>query len=312
MARENSTGNGPVSRVLFLFVDGIGVAEASAHNPFSLAATPCLDSLLGGPLVEGTATFVREDAVFLHLDASLGVPGLPQSATGQTALFAGANGAAVLGRHVTAFPGATLQALIREGSLFLMAERAGVSWTFANVRTESYFEALASRRLRRSVTAWAVEAAGGAYRDEDDLLAGRAVSWDIVRDRIELRSEAATITAFEAGLHLTSICEESELVVYETFLTDFAGHRRFGLDPRDVVERVDELLAGVIESRPTGLTVVLTSDHGNLEDLSTKGHTMSPVPLLVVGPGAPRFAQARGLLDVYAGVLDCLGIAAAD
>ena len=225
--------------------------------------------------------------------------------------FAGANGAAALGRHVTAFPGKTLQALVREGSLFLKAEQAGLSWVFANVRTKRYFEALASRRLRRSVTAWAVEAAGGAYQDEEDLLAGRAVSWDIVRDRIDLESNASPISATLAGRHLGALCEEFELVVYETFLTDFAGHRRFGLDPAEVVERVDGLVRGVLESRPDDVTVVLTSDHGNLEDLSTKGHTLAPVPLLVWGPGAACFGEARDLLDVYAGVLRCLGIPAA-
>ncbi|MEM9405701.1 MAG: metalloenzyme [Acidobacteriota bacterium] len=308
MAQENSTALPARGRVLFVFVDGIGVAEASAHNPFSLASTPAFEELLGGRLVASTPIFAERDHVYRHLDARLGVPGLPQSATGQTALFAGANGAAALGRHVTAFPGATLQALIREGSLFLRAQEGGLRWVFANVRTKFYFEALAERRLRRSVTAWAVEAAGGAYRDERDLLAGRAVSWDIVRDRIDLESDAPPITASEAGRHLGRLCEDSDLVVYETFLTDFAGHRRFGLDPVEVVERVDGLLAGVIESLPGDITLVLTSDHGNLEDLSTKGHTAAPVPLLARGPGAAHFSEAEGLLDVYPGVLRCLGL----
>ncbi len=49
--------------VLFVFVDGLGIGPPGPHNPFS--------ALEEGPPFR-----------FLAADASLGVPGLPQSATG--------------------------------------------------------------------------------------------------------------------------------------------------------------------------------------------------------------------------------------
>ena len=46
--------------------------------------------------------------------------------------------------------------------------------------------------------------------------------------------------------------------------------------------------------------VVLTSDHGNLEDLRHRSHTDAPVPTVACGPGAAMFATATSLLDVAA------------
>ena len=52
------------------------------------------------------------------ISADLGVKGVPQSATGQTALFTGLNAAEVIGRHSQGFPGPTLRKLIRQQNLF--------------------------------------------------------------------------------------------------------------------------------------------------------------------------------------------------
>ncbi|MDO9170716.1 MAG: hypothetical protein Q7W29_02680, partial [bacterium] len=43
--------------------------------------------------------------------------------------------------------------------------------------------------------------------------------------------------------------------------------------------------------------VLLTSDHGNLEDLSTRSHTRNPVPLLAWGPGAATLLARCTRLD---------------
>jgi len=45
--------------------------------------------------------------------------------------------------------------------------------------------------------------------------------------------------------------------------------------------------------------VILTSDHGNLEDLSVKTHTRNPVPTLLWGLGAADAAsRIRNLCDI--------------
>jgi bisphosphoglycerate-independent phosphoglycerate mutase (AlkP superfamily) len=53
---------------------------------------------------------------------------------------------------------------------------------------------------------------------------------------------------------------------------------------------------------------VLTSDHGNLEDVSTRRHTLSPVPLLLVGNARARekFSGVKDLTGVIPAILDVL------
>ena len=55
------------------------------------------------------------------------------------------------------------------------------------------------------------------------------------------------------------------------------------------------LLAGALDQLAPETTLVVTSDHGNTEDLSTRIHTRNPVPLLAVGPAAHAFAAVRSL-----------------
>ena len=77
--------------MMFLFVDGVGLGSLDpATNPFVRARTPTLRALLGGPLA-GPESVESAMATLVPLDARLGVSGLPQSATGQTALLTGEN-----------------------------------------------------------------------------------------------------------------------------------------------------------------------------------------------------------------------------
>lgn len=294
-------------RLLFVFVDGVGLAPETETNPLAASATLALTSLLGGPLTSERVG-EAEDRLLVSLDARLGVDGLPQSATGQTTLLTGVNGAELMERHVTAFPGPRLQALLGEKSLFLEARRAGLRATFANAYTAGYLEALERGARRRSATTVAVQAAGLPFRTVEDLLRGEAVSWDVTRDLFGSRTgeSLAPIEARRAGSHLAGIAASHHLTLYETFVTDLAGHSRWGVSPEDALSRLDGLLAGLLESLDPGITLLLTSDHGNLEDATTRGHTLNPVPLLVCGPLAPAFRGLESLVEVTPTVLASL------
>jgi 2,3-bisphosphoglycerate-independent phosphoglycerate mutase len=314
----------PAGPVLLLFVDGVGLAAATATNPLARAPMPTLHRLLGGPLTnerlvpaEGSggpsARLARslpgDLAVLLSgLDAGLGVAGLPQSATGQTALLTGENAPALLGRHATAFPGPQLRDLLLRRSLLLRGRAAGLRVTFANAFSPRYFAAVASGRRRHGAFTLATLAAGVALRDRDALEVGRAVTWDLSGD---LASELAgeplpTRSPQAAGAVLAALLADHDLVVFETFLPDLVGHRRLGISAEETLARLDALLLGLLEALPPGASVVLTSDHGNLEDETHKVHTANPVPLLVVGPAAAGFATATSLLDVTPGILGWL------
>ena len=88
-------------KVLFLFLDGIGLGENNPEiNPFAQADMPYLESLLDGKrLIKSTAPFESELISLLSIDPNLGVKGLPQSATGQAVLLTGITIPAELNYH---------------------------------------------------------------------------------------------------------------------------------------------------------------------------------------------------------------------
>jgi len=292
--------------LLFIFVDGVGLAQAGPRNPLTAAPGAGLGRLIQGSLVEGAVP--RSGVLLRALDATLGVAGLPQSATGQTALLTGVNAAARLGRHVTAFPGARLQRILQRSSVIRRLSQAGLRCTFANAFHLDPYER--SERGRLSATTRAMMAAELPFRRLPDLESGRAVTWDVCRDRW-LRGSSGGLSPIvpeEAGRHLASIVSSHDFTLYETFMTDLAGHRRFDWIAREALRRLDGLLAGLLEALPTAATVLLTSDHGNLEDAESTLHTRNPVPLLVWGRDREAFAGAGAISDVAPAILEALGV----
>src|SRR6185503_15765345 len=93
------------------------------------------------------------------VDASLGVPGLPQSATGQTAILTGENGPAIMGHHLSGFPGPTLRRVLFERSLLKRIRERGRSATFLNAFRPEYFTMPHAQR-RLSATSLATLASG--------------------------------------------------------------------------------------------------------------------------------------------------------
>ena len=296
------------ARLLLVFVDGVGLAPAGPANPLAAAPTPTMWRLLGGPLVAERVGGAAAGAMLAALDATLGVDGLPQSATGQTALFTGVNAAAAVGRHVSAFPGPQLRRLFQRHGLLGRLASAGHPVTFANAYSRSFLRALESGEARRSVTTCLMQSSGLEFRAEAELEIGRAVSWDITRELFVARTGAAVagVRATEAGQHLAAIAAGHRFTLFETFLTDLAGHHRLDITPAEAMARVDGLLAGLTAAASDDLTLLLTSDHGNIEDSSSGLHTRNPVPLLAVGPAADRFAGARSILEVAPEVVACL------
>jgi 2,3-bisphosphoglycerate-independent phosphoglycerate mutase len=73
-----------------------------------------------------------------------------------------------------------------------------------------------------------------------------------------------------------------------------------------VLARIDAFLGAILAHRSPETTLVLSSDHGNLEDTTTKAHTTNPVPLLAVGPAAGHFRDAKAITDVASKILSLL------
>lgn len=293
--------------VLFVFLDGVGLAPAGEHNPLSRVPMPHLQRLLGGPLVlERAVGRCGEELVLCALDACLGVPGLPQSATGQTALFTGVNAAALVGDHLSAYPTAALREVIAEHSLLKRAAEAGNRVLLANAHSERFWEMIRQGKRRLGASTLTAMAAGVTIPTLEDLAAGQAVLWDLTHEIAVgyLQYDLPALPAAEAGARLVRLAAGYDLVLFESFLTDLAGHGR--IEPEWVLTRLDDFLGGVLAHRPPEMTVVVCSDHGNLEDSSAKPHTRNPVPLLAYGPGAAQFEAATDLTDVAPAILGLL------
>ncbi|MGP1373796.1 MAG: alkaline phosphatase family protein [Almyronema sp.] len=286
-------------RFIFLFLDGVGLGSAQPQNPLAAPeAMPWLTALLGQPLIN-EVELSQPRRLCKAIDACLGVPGLPQSATGQTALYTGLNAAQFLGRHLTAFPGGSLRQLIETNGLFKQVKQLGGTVAHANLYSPAYFEAIAQRRLRYSVGTLLSLTAEVPFRLQPDYEQGAAIFWDITGELAHHRGiTAPPITAGEAGRRLARLADQYQLSLFECYLTDFVGHAQAWLPALEVLQRVDTFLASLIQTISAEVTLIVSSDHGNLEDLSTRSHTRNPVPLLVIGPLAAAFGDVQAITEI--------------
>lgn len=303
-------------RVLFLFWDGVGLGEVGPQNPLATLRLPAIERLAGGQRWTAGADAVRQpDHVFVPVDATLGVDGLPQSGTGQAALFTGEDAVRLHGRHFGPYPPTAVRPVVAQRSVFARLVAAGVSpgrLAFANAYPDRFFRAVEARG-RWTVTTLAAHAAGVRLRGAADLAAGRALPADLTGEtwRRLLDPEHEPTDEAEAARRLASLLDRHAFVLSEYFLTDKAGHSRDADRARDVLQSLDRFVGALLARLdPARDLLVLSSDHGNLENLSVKTHTRNPVPLVALGPGAGRFAGARSILDVtpsVAGVLTGAG-----
>ncbi|MBA4602164.1 hypothetical protein H2C83_07515 [Thermoactinomyces sp. AMNI-1] len=271
--------------VVLLFVDGVGLGEVADYNPWVTQPTPHIRRLLGGmPLVKDAVGRHDSHLCLLKTDPSLGVEGTPQSATGQAAIFTGKNAPKLMGRHISGLPFRKMCKWIQADNIYLQFERMGWKATFANAYTREYFERPATKRGWVSVTTATIQSSREPLRFFPELLAGKAVYHDITRLTLKKKGMDLTeVTSEEAASHLWSIAEDYDLVVYEFFLSDLAGHKQAPWLVQYVTHHYDRFLGELVRLKKPSDTIVLVSDHGNSEDLRVKTHTKNPVPTLVVG-----------------------------
>lgn len=297
--------------VIFVFLDGFGLGRADESNPFHVFPAQFMHGLLGTRLERGL-DIRRPHLLARGIDAGLGVPGVPQSATGQTALFTGVNAPALVGEHVAAYPNGMLQKIIAEHSILKQAVERGHRATFANAYSMEYWQLVAERRLRHSASTLTNMAAGLPFRDFEDLRQGKALYWDITHSTFRLRFGRSTAKRYpyrhprEAGRLLATLAHEYDLVLFESFLPDAVGHRRLPHTYRWTVYMLDNFLEGLITALRPNDTLVLSSDHGNFEDMGTQLHTENPVPLMVVGPAALQFDAVERITEITPAILATL------
>jgi len=273
--------------LLMLFLDGVGIGKRDSWiNPFFAANLPTLKTLLGSQLPSLRNRFVSTPlATLVPLDATLGVSGLPQSGTGQTALFTGVNAAKLIGRHFGPYPHSALRPVIEEKNIFQRLLKAGRRPYFANAFPQRFFDYMNGHQARRSVTTLSCMLSGVPLCRYDELRKGMAISADITNAAWPGLGypDIKPIEPHEAGRRLAHLTTQYDFVLFEYWITDKTGHSSNLEEAIEVLERFDAMLGGILDNLDKRSTVLITSDHGNIEDMSTKTHTRNPVPLIVTG-----------------------------
>jgi hypothetical protein len=295
----------PVSTsVLLIFIDGVGIGTRGEHNP--------LDGLHSEvfSIFRGEQPQLPFGGVLAETDARLGVEGLPQSATGQTTILTGVNGAQLIGRHLNGYPSPRLKQALAEHSIYKKLMARGRSVTFANAYTRNYIE---NPPRFLSATTVAAQSAGLRLRMLEDLQEGRAVSHDFTnRFLIERGLDVKEREPEEAGRDLALLAARHDFTLYEHFITDRIGHERNRELAWTLTQRHIPLLTrfvrAVLEAADLDRqTVVITSDHGNIEDASTRTHTLNPVATLAFGAARNRITErVRSLTDITPAIIEAL------
>lgn len=283
-------------KLLMLFLDGVGIGQDDPGvNPFLRARLPVLRSLFDGDVPTLRRPYISNGAASLvPLDATLGVEGLPQSGTGQTALFTGVNAPQLIGKHFGPYPYSTLRPIIHEKNIFRLLMNDGLSVYFANAYPQRFFDYFRERKTRLTVTTLSCHYAELPLRTFEDLQSGRAVSADITNagwPRMGYTIEP--VQPEEAGRRLARLTREFDFVLFEYWRTDKAGHSENMAEAIETLELFDAMLYGVLELlRAEDTLLFITSDHGNIEDMSTKVHTRNPVPAILYGRHHHTVAEA--------------------
>ena len=278
-------------KVIFLFIDGVGLREPASDNPVNPEVCPTLCRLI--------------ERHSVPIDACLAVEGLPQSATGQATMFTGVNAPVFMGRHCEGFPGPSLRKKIEEYNLFLALKERGRRVKFADAYLVDSPDELVLRRFKSVTTVMALTMPE-TISTIGDLLDDQALMQDLTRETIQDRyPDIPIITPEDAANHLFDIARAYDFTLYEFFQTDVAGHSMDYARACSVLRTYDQFLAVLVRyTDAAGITLLMTSDHGNIEAITERGHTRNPVPFIAFGPGEADFrARVKSLVDVTPAIL---------
>ncbi len=279
-------------KIVFLFIDGVGLRPPAVDNPVNPEVCPTLCRLI--------------ERHSRPIDACLGVGGLPQSATGQATMFTGVNCPKAMGRHCEGFPGPSLRRIIEDNNLFLQLKRMGRSIRFADAYLVDTPDELADRRYKSVTTVMALTVPE-SITTTDDLMDDRALMQDLTRETIQDRyPDIRVIPPQRAADHLFSIAREYDFTLYEFFQTDVSGHSMDYSRACAVLRTYDRFLASLVRfTEAAGMTLVMTADHGNIESMNDRGHTRNPVPFIVFGPREKTIRdRVESLADVSPAIVE--------
>ena len=288
--------------VILLFIDGVGIGVNDPEfNPCAYSETGVFNSdpsALGGFKV--------------GLDANLDTDGLPQSATGQTAIYTGVNTARLIGRHLFGFPNNPLRKLLKTDSMFVKLTKQGRSCKFLNAFRPVFFTTPdIFDNMYMSATTEMNRAAELSFNSIHDIRQGRALYHDYSNRVLkDLYFDVPELTGTDSAEIILNVSKDFDLVLYEYFETDRAGHDKNLKQAIAEIQKLEALISGIIERIVINDTILLVvSDHGNIEDLRTKSHTRNPAFCAIWNNGdAQTLSSLKSITDVSGYIMQTLQV----
>ncbi len=304
--------NSRKKKLFYFFIDGLGIGRNSSDNPVS---DLFINPLKGNLLSDISDPLFFEGGVIVPVDALQDIPGIPQSATGQTSLYTGVNAQKILGYHLTAIPNKKLIRIIRERNILKKLKNEGIKVTSANMYSEEYFNKRTGMRKNMfPVSTLSIQTADISFRMKDDYINGKALFADITNRLIKERGyDIDLISPEEGAVRARNILDDYQAVFYEYFMTDIYGHKRnreaMELRKQELNRFLEKIL--VLTEGDYDTSILIISDHGNVEDFTTGNHTLNKVPFIFFTKDSAvlkKAAECKRLTDIYYFVLNYFGL----
>ena len=275
--------------ILMIFLDGIGLGlDDPSTNPFAVANTPTLCELANGHRwLATTGRQTSSRALFIPTDPRMGVPGRPQSGTGQAAIVTGRNIPSLIGEHYGPKPNKATRALLAEDNFFKQVVAHGQSAALLEAYPPRWHQGVDSGKRLRASYQQAVHEAGLPIFGKQALDNGEALAVDWTgkawREQLGFH-DSPLYTPHEAGSKLVEISRRYAFSFFSHWMTDVVGHRGTMEDAIQLLELFDGVMSGVLDTwdDDEGL-VIVTSDHGNMENIGDRKHTENDVPTVIIG-----------------------------
>ena len=282
--------------VLMVFLDGVGIGKKDElYNPFFKYGFKTFENLFGTIPSLDNQRLTNGSHFLFPTDAALGIDGLPQSGTGQAALFCGFNAPKFAGIHYGPYPFSTTIPILQKESILVYFRDKYNSSYFANAYPKAFFDYINSGRSRLSVTTLTCKLAGIKLNRVSDVRSGKALTAELTNERWNQRLgyKLRVIKPKTAARRLLRIAKKYKFTLYEYYLSDHIGHLRLANEFEKLFTEMDEFLFTLLnEVDSQKMTLVICSDHGNLEDLSVKTHTRNPAITLTAGKAAKVISES--------------------
>ncbi len=292
-----------------IFIDGVGIGrEDYQYNPFFKYGFKTFEKFFGQIPSLSNPEIELDSRYLFPVDACLGVEGLPQSGTGQTSIFCGVNAPEILGMHFGPYPHSLLLPVLRKKNIFKFFLDSGLKAFFVNAYPKIFFDYIKSGKRRLSATSLMCMLNGMRLNKARDVWKGKALTAEISNKRWnrKLGYKLPIISSDIAAKRLLRIASQNDFTLYEYFLTDHLGHGRYQEDFINILQDLDNFLYKIFsELNNYSTTLIICSDHGNLEDLSVRTHTFNPALMISAGKDAKKiFRKVRNLTQIKDAVIN--------